>query len=203
MTVMTPRDAANRLEEQMARVIDFYFLMLKAVIALLLAGMVVLVFGNVVLRYALNTGITYSEELSRIFFVWLTFLGAVVAMREHAHLGVDSLLRRLPPRAAQAAVLLGHALMLWATWLMISGSWAQAAINLHVAAPATGISMAVFYGAGLAFGIPAFLIILWDAFAVATGRIDVATAEFVRDSEDQIALDDHAAPALVQPIVKS
>ncbi len=187
----------------MARVFDFYFLMLKAVIALLLAGMVVLVFGNVVLRYALNTGITYSEELSRIFFVWLTFLGAVVAMREHAHLGVDSLLRRLPPRCAQAAVLAGHALMLWATWLMISGSWAQAAINLHVAAPATGISMAVFYGAGLAFGIPAFLIILWDAFAVATGRIDVATAEFVRDSEDQIALDDHAAPALAQPIVKS
>jgi TRAP-type C4-dicarboxylate transport system permease small subunit len=203
MTIMTPREAANRLEEQMVRVIDFFFLMLKAAIALLLAGMVVLVFGNVVLRYALNTGITYSEELSRIFFVWLTFLGAVVAMREHAHLGVDSLLRRLPPRGAQAAVLAGHALMLWATWLMISGSWAQAAINLHVAAPATGISMAVFYGAGLAFGIPAFLIILWDAFAVATGRIDVATAEFVRDSEDQIALDDQAAPALAQPIVKS
>lgn len=92
--------------------------------------------------------------------------------------------------------------MLWATWLMISGSWAQAVINLHVAAPATGISMGVFYGAGLAFGIPAFLIILWDAFAVATGRIDVTTAELVRDSEDQIALDDDVAPALAQPTVK-
>lgn len=74
----------------MVRIIEFCFLVLKAAIALLLAGMVVLVFGNVVLRYALNTGITYSEELSRTFFVWLTFLGAVVAMREHAHLGVDS-----------------------------------------------------------------------------------------------------------------
>ena len=186
----------------MVRIIEFCFLVVKAAMALLLAGMVVLVFGNVVLRYALNTGITYSEELSRIFFVWLTFLGAVVAMREHAHLGVDSLLRRLPPLGAKAAVLAGHALMLWATWLMISGSWAQAVINLHVAAPATGISMGVFYGAGLAFGIPAFLIILWDAFAVATGRIDVKTAELVRDSEDQLALDDHVAPALVQPVVK-
>ncbi len=49
--------------------------------------MVVLVFGNVVLRYAFNSGITVSEELSRWLFVWLTFVGAVVALRDHAHLG--------------------------------------------------------------------------------------------------------------------
>ena len=151
-------------EERMVRIIEFFFLTLKAAIALLLAGMVVLVFGNVVLRYAFNAGITYSEELSRIFFVWLTFLGAVVAMREHAHLGMDSLLRRMPPSGAKIAVLSGQALMLWATWLMISGSWTQTLINLHVAAPATGISMGIFYGAGIAFGVPTFLIILWDAF---------------------------------------
>ncbi|MEI2297173.1 TRAP transporter small permease [Ensifer sp. MJa1] len=180
----------------MTRFIDFYFFVLKVAIALLLAGMVVLVFGNVVLRYAFNQGITVSEELSRIFFVWLTFLGAVVAMREHGHLGVDSLIKRLPPPAAKVAVLLGHGLMLYATWLMISGSWAQTLINLHVGAPATGISMGFFYGAGLAFGIPAFLILLSDAFAIATGRIDVTTAELVRDSEDEVPHDTPAAPAL-------
>lgn len=180
----------------MTRIIDFYFFVLKVTIALLLAGMVVLVFGNVVLRYAFNQGITASEELSRIFFIWLTFLGAVVAMREHAHLGVDSLIRRLPPSAAKVAVLFGHALMLYATWLMISGSWTQTLINLHVAAPATGISMGFFYGAGLAFGIPAFLILLFDAFQIATGRVDLSTAELVRDSEEQAVLDDHPEPAL-------
>ena len=42
----------------MSRIIDFYFFALKVTIALLLAGMVVLVFGNVVLRYAFNQGIT-------------------------------------------------------------------------------------------------------------------------------------------------
>ncbi|KSV74356.1 ABC transporter permease [Sinorhizobium sp. GW3] len=173
----------------MIRIIDFYFFALKVAIALLLAGMVVLVFGNVVLRYAFNQGITVSEELSRIFFVWLTFLGAVVALREHGHLGVDTLIKRLPPAAAKVAVLLGHVLMLYATWLMISGSWTQTLINLHVGAPATGLSMGFFYGAGLAFGVPAFLILLADAFAIATGRIDVTTAELVRDSEDEVALD--------------
>jgi TRAP-type transport system small permease protein len=71
------------------RIVEAYFHLLKAAIALCLAVMVVLVFGNVVLRYLLNTGITVSEEVSRLLFVWLTFLGAIVAMREHGHLGVD------------------------------------------------------------------------------------------------------------------
>lgn len=186
----------------MVRIIEFYFFLLKVAIAFLLAGMVVLVFGNVILRYAFNQGITFSEELSRIFFLWLTFLGAVVAMREHAHLGVDSVLRRLSPAAAKAAVLTGHALMLMATWLMISGSWDQTLINLHVSAPATGISMGFFYGAGLAFGVPAFLIILWDAFGIATGRIDLATAALVRDNEDEAAGSDHTGPALGQSSAK-
>lgn len=186
----------------MVRIIGFCFLLLKVAIAALLAGMVVLVFGNVILRYAFNTGITYSEELSRIFFIWLTFLGAVVAMHEHGHLGVDSLLRRLSPSAAKIAVLCGQALMLWATWLMISGSWSQTLINLHVSAPATGISMGFFYGAGLAFGLPAFLIIVWDMFCVVTGRIDVKTAELVRESEEEVALGDHIKP-LTNPVVKA
>ena len=67
----------------MARVLDLYCRLLKFVIALCLAVMVVLVFGNVVLRYGFNSGITISEELSRWLLVWLTFLGAIVAVREH------------------------------------------------------------------------------------------------------------------------
>ena len=77
--------------------IDLYCRVLKVAIALCLAVMVVLVFGNVVLRYIFNSGIAMSEELSRWLLVWLTFLGAIVALRQHAHLGVDTLVRALPP----------------------------------------------------------------------------------------------------------
>ena len=67
----------------MGRIIDLYCRILKFTIAVCLAVMVVLVFGNVVLRYVFNSGITMSEELSRWLMVWLTFLGAIVALREH------------------------------------------------------------------------------------------------------------------------
>ena len=61
-----------------------------------LALMVVMVFGNVVLRYGFNSGITVSEELSRWLFVWMTFLGAARRAPRHAHLGTDMLVARLP-----------------------------------------------------------------------------------------------------------
>ena len=71
--------------------IDRYCRLLEFAMAALLAVMVVLVFGNVVLRYGFNSGIAVSDEMSRWAFVWLTFLVAVVAMKEHGHLGSDML----------------------------------------------------------------------------------------------------------------
>ena len=38
---------------------------------LALVAMVIMVFGNVVLRYGFNKGITVSEEVSRWLFVWM------------------------------------------------------------------------------------------------------------------------------------
>ena len=83
------------------KLIDGYCQFIGYLIAAALAVMVVLVFGNVVMRYAFNSGFTVSEELSRWLFVWLTFLGAVIALRDNAHLGTDMLVGKLGP-AGQA-----------------------------------------------------------------------------------------------------
>src|SRR3546814_15756569 len=67
-------------------------------LVLLFALMILLVFGNVVLRYAFNSGLVSSEELSRFLFMWLTLLGALLVMRENAHLGMSLVVRRLGVR---------------------------------------------------------------------------------------------------------
>ncbi|MGY3426069.1 TRAP-type C4-dicarboxylate transport system permease small subunit [Bradyrhizobium sp. F1.13.4] len=121
----------------MARLLDLYCTLLKGTIAAFLAVMVVLVFGNVVLRYGFNSGIAISEELSRWLLVWLTFLGAVVAMREHAHLGVDAIVRMLPAVGKRFCFIINYCLMLFADWLLLSGSWRQTIINIDDRAPAT------------------------------------------------------------------
>jgi TRAP-type transport system small permease protein len=51
-----------------------FFRALEALLVVLLAGMVVMVFGNVMLRWFADSGLTFSEEMSRYFFVWLTFI---------------------------------------------------------------------------------------------------------------------------------
>ncbi|MEW6264497.1 MAG: TRAP transporter small permease [Thermodesulfobacteriota bacterium] len=52
----------------------------------------------VVLRYALNRPIGWSEEVSTYLMIWAAFLGAAYALKEDAHIGVDLLLSRLPER---------------------------------------------------------------------------------------------------------
>jgi TRAP-type C4-dicarboxylate transport system permease small subunit len=149
-----------------------------------LAAMVIMVFGNVVLRYAFNSGITFSEEMSRWLFVWLTFLGAIVAIREHGHLGTDMLVGRLPVAGKKACYVLAHLLMLYVTWLIFSGSLQQTRINWEVEAPVTGASMALFYGVGVVFAVFSALLLLQELIRLLRGRVAESELVTVQESED-------------------
>ncbi|MDR1709625.1 MAG: TRAP transporter small permease subunit, partial [Candidatus Accumulibacter sp.] len=71
----------------MQKLFDGLFLILKWFAAICLVVMMVLVFGNVVLRYAFNSGIAISEEISSWCLTWMTYTAGLVALREHGHLG--------------------------------------------------------------------------------------------------------------------
>lgn len=168
----------------MNKILDGYCRLLEGVIALLLAGMVVLVFGNVVLRYGFNSGITLSEEVSRWMFVWLTFLGAIIALKEHGHLGSDMLVSRLSVKGKKVCLVLGQVLMLYITWLIFTGSLAQAKINLDVEAPVSGASVAIFYSAGVVFSVSAAVLIARDLWRVLSGQVADDDLVMVKESEE-------------------
>jgi TRAP-type C4-dicarboxylate transport system permease small subunit len=144
----------------MGSILYQYSRALKVVTVALLAIMVTLVFANVVLRYAFNSGITISEELSRWLFIWLTFLDSIYALRENRHLGTDVLVSRLGPRMQLASLLVGHGFMLWVCWLLFAGAYAQTRLNWNVTAPSTGFSLAWFYMSGVVFSVSAALILV-------------------------------------------
>ena len=173
----------------MNQLLDRYCRVLDAMTVLFLAIMVVLVFGNVVLRYAFNSGITVSEEMSRWLFVWLTFLGAIVAIKEHAHLGTDMLISKLGFTGKKVCAVLAHVMMLYVTWLLLAGSWSQAVINWDVEAPVTGLSMAIFYGAGVFFAISAGLLLARELYRILAGKATEAELVGVQESEDLAALE--------------
>ena len=157
---------------------------LEWLIAGMLALMVLLVFGNVVLRYALNSGITVSEEVSRWLFVWMTFLGAVVALKDHGHLGTDLLVSRLGPTGRRACLVVGQLLMLYVTWLLFQGSLTQARINLEVEAPVSGASTAIFYASGVVFAVCSGVLLARELWRTVTGQLRDDELVMVQESED-------------------
>ena len=177
----------------MTKLLDFYCRALEALMALALAMMVVLVFGNVVLRYAFDSGITVSEEVSRWLFVWLTFIGAVVALKEHGHLGTDMLVGRLGPAGKRVCLVIAQILMLYITWLLVSGSVQQARINYEVEAPVTGASVAIFYGAGVFFGVSSALLLVRELWRTLSRQMKESELVMVQESEDLAALEAHQA----------
>ncbi len=165
------------------RVVDLLFSGLRWLVGLLLVLMVVLVFGNVALRYGFNSSITVSEELSRWAFVWMTFLGALIALREQAHIGVDALVSRLGPLGKRACLALSQLLMLYVCWLLLEGSWMQTGINWEVSAPSSGLSMGYFYGAGVVFAVLAMPLLLHDLLRALFGRLPEAQGRAASDEE--------------------
>ena len=155
----------------MTRIFGWYCRGLEGLMVVMLAIMVVMVFGNVVLRYGFNFGITVSEEVSRWLFVWMTFLGAIVAVREHGHLGTDMLIGKLPRGGKKLCLVVSHILMLYATWLLLTGSWQQTVINLEVAAPTTGAPVAIFYAVGVVFAVSTAVFLVYDLWRVVSGQL--------------------------------
>ncbi len=142
----------------------------EALLALALAAMILMVFGNVVLRYAFDSGITVSEELSRFLFVWLTFLGAVIVMGRGGHLGFDMVARALPRAGRQACRILSDLLMLLCCGVFLRGGWAQTLLNLDNLAPVSGLPLGWAYAAAVVAGLGLGLVILADLVAALRGR---------------------------------
>ena len=155
----------------MSRVGAFFFKGLEGLMVFLLAGMVVMVFGNVVLRYLFDTGIDVSEELSRFFFVWLTFIGAVVVGRENAHLGVETLVSKLGDSGRKVCMILSDMFVIICCAIFFWGTWLQAEINATNYAPITEISMLWVYGIGYFTSVGLGLMAAFRILRVLTGRI--------------------------------
>lgn len=104
----------------------------ESAMALCLAVMALAVFVNVVLRYGFGSGIAASEELSRLLFVWMVFIGATAAYPQGEHMAFTSLAAALRhrPAALRALTVLIRLLVLLAAVLLAWGAWQQVIVGL-------------------------------------------------------------------------
>lgn len=155
----------------MQKSIDLFFKLLELLIVVAMVAMVIMVFGNVVLRYGFNSGIDISDEMSRYCFIWLTYIGAMVAMREGGHLGVDTLVKHLPLMGKKVCLFLSESLMLFCNVLFFIGTFKMHELQVSNVSPVVGISMIWIYGIGYVVGVVMSIINLNVLYRLVTGRI--------------------------------
>jgi len=120
--------------------------------ALGLGVMAVLVFVNVVLRYGFGSGVAASEELSRLLFVWVVFMGAAAAYPAGEHMAFTSLAAALQgkPRLFMTLTVLIRLLVLAACGMLAWGAWQQVVVGMGSHSVVLGYSTALL-------PLPAFL----------------------------------------------
>ncbi|GAB4067685.1 TRAP transporter small permease [Ancylobacter sonchi] len=154
-----------------AAVAAFYRL-LEVVMVLCMVVMLVMVFGNVMLRLFFNSGIDLSEEMPRFAFVWLTFLGAIVGLHRRAHLGVDMVVRALPLIGRKICWGLSQAIMLVCAGYILYGTWLQHEIIAGNASPVAQISTLWVYGVSYVTGTAIAIICIANLIRLSLGLVE-------------------------------
>ena len=138
--------------------------LVQILMAACLAVMACSVFLNVVLRYGFGSGIAASEELSRLLFVWMVFLGAAAAYPAGEHMAFTSLvgLLRRRPLAFRLATLAIRLLALLACVLLARGAWQQVVVGMDSTSVVLGYPVALLPLPALLCAVAIGLMVVWD-----------------------------------------
>lgn len=132
----------------MWQLVRFFWKSIDAIMALLLAAMIALVFTNVVLRYGFSSSIRQSVELARMWFVWVVMLGAAVTLRRGEHLALSEFSEAMFPRAVPWLRRLCWLIIIGAVIMLFQGALKQTNANWNNISQLTGLPSALFYLAG-------------------------------------------------------
>lgn len=151
--------------------VEAFYRALEVVMVLCITVMLIMVFGNVILRLFFNTGIDLSEEIPRFAFVWMTFIGAIVGMRKRAHLGVDIVTNLLPTAGKKFCWATSQVVMLVCCIYIVYGTWLQHDIIEGNASPVAQISMLWVFGVSYLTGTAIAINCVSNLVRLALGKI--------------------------------
>jgi TRAP-type C4-dicarboxylate transport system permease small subunit len=121
------------------------FAALRLALICLMAIMTLAVLGQVVTRYLLSTSLNWSEELARLSFVCLVFLGAACLSRRNEHLAVTTLVDLLPDALRAMLLAATHGVGLYCAWFLLQGSHRALIREWAQLTPAMQVPMGVIY----------------------------------------------------------
>lgn len=152
----------------------------------ILTGLMVLfVFLNVVLRIVFNSGLTWSEELARYLFVFVTYIGAISAMRAGGHMTVDMLVSKVNPRLQMFFYVVAQSLIVAIMAILVHGSFKMVLQNVASRTAALGISYALLYSVGILTGVSIAILAISNIVHAVTHPDEIS--EIVRNAVEEDA----------------
>jgi len=127
-------------------------LAVEAAAALLVLAEILVLFSGVVARYIFQNPLVWSDELASILFLWLSMLGAVIALRRGEHMRMTALVSRFGPRARRLLDTWAITASLAFLALVLMPAWDYAQDEADIVTPALEISSA-WRAAALPVGI--------------------------------------------------
>ena len=170
--------------------LNMLFRGIEILMAFFLAVMITLVFTNVVLRYVFSTGFEWSEEIARLCFIYLVYLGAIGAMRENQHLIIDSLLSRIPVLWQKIIYFLVQIGIIWVMAVLTKGSWQLVMQNLNDRWVATQFPIYLVYAVGLVTGVSIIIIALANIYRLVVLKLSVGQLLAIHDESGAAPVQD-------------
>ena len=136
----------------------------------LMAVLVADVFLGVYSRYVMRATFQWYDEVARLCFVWMIFLGAAVAVRRRAHFRLHLLIDRFGAVARRRVDLLVTVIVIAFAVVLVGGGVATLPLARRQVTDALEISMLWFYGALPVGGALMILFALPQLWTLARGR---------------------------------
>jgi TRAP-type C4-dicarboxylate transport system permease small subunit len=144
--------------------------LVEGVCIVLMAVLVADVFLGVWSRYVMHATFQWYDEVARLAFVWMIFLGAAVAVRRGAHFRLHLLIDRFGPLTRRRVDLVVTLLVIAFAAVLLAGGIAIAPLARRQVTDALEISMLWFYGALPVGGALMIIFALPQLWALARGR---------------------------------
>lgn len=136
----------------------------------LMSALVVDVFLGVFSRYVLHATFQWYDEVARLCFVWMVFLGAATAVRRGAHFRLHLLIDRFGPGARRATDLVVAFLVVGFGAVLVAGGIALWPVARRQVSDSLELSMVWFYGALPVGGTLMILFSLPQLWRLVAGR---------------------------------
>lgn len=116
------------------------------ILMLLMAAIVIDVSWQVLSRFVVGEPSSLTEEIARFLLVWIGLLGAALAFRNHAHLGLDIVTTKLNPTLRHIAEIIAQIIcFIFAGWVMVFGGFELVSLQFQLGQTSAALEVNMGY----------------------------------------------------------